>query len=759
MDGSRRRTKAQTLEFLRPHVTKATILPAIALTVGEWEIRPKTLIGTIMSRFPATALIVRSSRQDEGHGARCDAGEFLSVADVTGEEMLRHAVDDVIASYGRLDPVDEVLVQPMASGLIASGVASSCDLRTRHPYLVVDMADGSDSAIVTAGVALTRTFSILRTGGTAAVPAEIRSIAALIDELENIYGGSFVEIEFGLTADTVILFQCRVIPHGLVTVQPRDAILERVSAAHQEAERILGTSRGAFSSAALGVMPDWNPAEMIGLKPTPLAYDLYAHLITDHTWAAARGQQGYTRVDAPLMFELLGTPYIDIAASLTSFVPRDVLPSMRQRVVASCIDRLRRHRHLHDKIEFEILPTCHKPSLARHAWFPSVLSVGEWQDYRASLLHLTNTIIRTDGAFDRDVTQVDAVEARFNTIRSTPPAQRPDFTQLLGYARDIAAPLFARVARAAFIATDIVRDVEGDAANNLLSAVTTITDSLLRDHLSNGLAGFLQRHGHVRPGTYDPRVPSYEEAPELYLMADGNSEKPAVRARRPDDTPLLARYDEAFRDIGYAFTALDFASFAKRAVRAREYVKYLYAGFVSEALNQLIGAAFDRGLPRELLAFMTIADIDSMLQCRTLKSSTLSDLKLRQAAWEFDSGLRVPSLLFSPDEVCAHEDVQSAPNFITRSRVIGPTATASRHRVNGCIMLIEQADPGFDWIFANGVAGLVTAYGGLNSHMAVRCREMNVAAAIGVGPALFAKLCRASVLVLDCASHRIEICR
>ena len=34
-----------------------------------------------------------------------------------------------------------------------------------------------------------------------------------------------------------------------------------------------------------GVMPDWNPAEIIGIRPKPLALSLYSELITDSIWA------------------------------------------------------------------------------------------------------------------------------------------------------------------------------------------------------------------------------------------------------------------------------------------------------------------------------------------------------------------------------------------------------------------------------------------------------------------------------------------
>ena len=52
-------------------------------------------------------------------------------------------------------------------------------------------------------------------------------------------------------------------------------------------------------------------------------------------------------------------------------------------------------------------------------------------------------------------------------------------------------------------------------------------------------------------------------------------------------------------------------------------------------------------------------------------------------------------------------------------------------KLEGKIVLIENADPGYDWIFSQNIIGLITKYGGANSHMAIRCAEFGVPAAIG----------------------------
>ena len=54
------------------------------------------------------------------------------------------------------------------------------------------------------------------------------------------------------------------------------------------------------------VMTDWNPAEIIGLRPKRLALSLYKELITDETWAYQRDNYGYRRLRShPLLVSFL----------------------------------------------------------------------------------------------------------------------------------------------------------------------------------------------------------------------------------------------------------------------------------------------------------------------------------------------------------------------------------------------------------------------------------------------------------------------
>ncbi len=85
------------------------------------------------------------------------------------------------------------------------------------------------------------------------------------------------------------------------------------------------------------------------------------------------------------------------------------------------------------------------------------------------------------------------------------------------------------------------------------------------------------------------------------------------------------------------------------------------------------------------------------------------------------------------------------------------TTSTQKNNIANKILFIPNADPGYDWIFSYPIAGFVTAWGGVNSHMAIRAGEQKVPAVIGVGEALLSKWSSSKMLLLDCAEHRVEV--
>ena len=58
-----------------------------------------------------------------------------------------------------------------------------------------------------------------------------------------------------------------------------------------------------------------------------------------------------------LMLNLAGSPYIDLRIDFNSFMPKDLSSKIKIKVIDNAIKQLKNNPELHDKIEFEIIPT------------------------------------------------------------------------------------------------------------------------------------------------------------------------------------------------------------------------------------------------------------------------------------------------------------------------------------------------------------------------------------------------------------------
>lgn len=124
------------------------------------------------------------------------------------------------------------------------------------------------------------------------------------------------------------------------------------------------------------------------------------------------------------------------------------------------------------------------------------------------------------------------------------------------------------------------------------------------------------------------------------------------------------------------------------------------------------------------------------------------------------AAIRLPQVLFDEAGVHVVPFQVSHPNFITHKKITAPCIRLlidqAASSLTGKIVLIENADPGYDWIFAQQIGGLITKYGGANSHMAIRCAEFGIPAAIGCGEQRFEMFLSANQIQLDCAAGLIN---
>lgn len=763
-------TKASTLAQLHGRLHSARIAPLVFFTVNDWQANRTACKKQVLISLGEGPWIVRSSGQREDGSNESNAGAFLSLPDVASEGLER-AIDQVIASYGDVSVADEVLIQPMLTKAVRSGVAFSHDPNTCAPYRVVNWSEGSNTAAVTSGIG-GRTWQ-QAAKSPFAPPTDLACVVILLEELLVLFGDVPIDCEFAVTLES----ECEV----LWLLQVRPLILLRVpESATEQAERLQQiqdrVARGMLPHPFLmgrrtvyGVMPDWNPAEIIGVRPKPLALSLYRELVTDAIWAYQRHNYGYRNLRSfPLMPHFFGLPYIDVRLSFNSFIPADLDDELAGRLVDYYIDRLLTKPTLHDKVEFEIVFSCYtldlpvRLEMLKDAGF----SRAERDAITDSLRRLTNRIVHPkDGLWREDAAKLDILNARREEllVSSADPIER--IYWLLEDAKRYGTLPFAGLARAGFVAIQMLKSLvtTGVFSENdydaFVGSVSTISGQLTRDRATLDRATFLARFGHLRPGTYDILSPRYDEKPELYFDFDGYSPIPDPIKPFSLTLPQLREMEKLLESHGLQPNPVGMFDFLQAGIELRELAKFHFTRNLSDALSLMAECGRKWGFCREDVAYSDIAAFKELyVAAADPKEVLMHSIEQGKARYRETLAVSLPPLISQPTEVWAFEWPETVPNFITQKQATALVSCCSaRESLAGAIVCIPNADPGFDWLFAYPIAGLITAWGGANSHMAIRAGERGLPAVIGAGEVMYRRWSAANRLHLDCAGRRVEV--
>jgi hypothetical protein len=763
-------TKAATLALLRKRVRRARILPLVYFTVAGWRARRAHCLSRVTAGLGGGPWIVRSSCRREDGDEHSNAGAFLSIADVE-VDCLASSVDQVIASYGKADGADEVLIQPMLRNVVRSGVAFSHDPNTCAPYRVVNWSEGADTALVTGGMG-GRTWQQAALSPLAA-PPDLAGVVALTEELLALFGGLPIDCEFAVTDDGQgeIPWLLQVRPLILAREPESDQVqAERLQRIHDKIQR--GMRPHPFlmgRNTAYGVMPDWNPAEIVGLRPMPLALSLYRELITDAIWAYQRHNYGYRNLRSfPLMPHFFGLPYIDVRLSFNSFIPADLDEGLAGRLVDHYVDRLLAEPALHDKVEFEIVYSCYSLDLPqRLEQLADAGFSGEEQATIAdSLRRLTNRIVHpSEGYWREDAAKLDVLNARREELLASNADPLERVYWLLEDAKRYGTLPFAGLARAGFIAVQMLKSLVAVGVlshadyDAFIASVSTVSGQLARDRESLDRTTFLTRYGHLRPGTYNILSPRYDEAPELYFDWKQRPLTPAPATPFSVTLPQMREIAKLLTIHGLQADPVALFDFLQAGIEMRELAKFHFTRNLSDALALMGQCGAQWGFSHEDVAYCDVRvfqelHVAAANPMRVLQNS-IEQGKARHAETLATS---LPPLIARPDDVWAFEWPASAPNFITQKQVTASvTQSEARSDLAGAIVCIPNADPGFDWLFAYPIAGLITAWGGVNSHMAIRAGELGLPAVIGAGEPLYRRWSHACRLRVDCAGHVVEV--
>ncbi|MCX2682334.1 PEP-utilizing enzyme [Campylobacter sp. MIT 21-1685] len=765
--------KAKNLASLQNILTSAKILPLVVSNLKEIR-RDEEKVLQKIQKLGAKKLIIRSSSSNEDNENNSNAGAFLSLANIDSKnkQELLNALKRVGASmpYNR----DEILIQAHLENITLCGVGFSVDKDNFAPYFCLQYDKSGSNASITDGSSKESLSYFHYRESSVFKDKYTQQIITLIQELETLFECNFLDVEFAFARheEEEELFCLQVRPLvmqgkiNLFKALPKEALerlYKRFHSLKQTGPRVLG------KKSMFGVMPDWNPAEIIGLKPKRLAFSLYKEIITDSIWAYQRNAYGYRDLRShPLIHSFLGIPYVDVRLSFNSFIPKKLDENIASKLVDFYLDKLDTNNEFHDKIEFDIVYSCYDfntPNKLKEL-LQNGFNENEVKRLEFSLLELTNTIINPQsGLYRKDIEKSKVLEEIYETIISSKFSLIDKIYWLLEECKRYGTLPFCGVARAGFVAIQMLNSLveigffTNKEKNIFLNSLKTISKNLSED-LSKlnpkNKKEFLNKFGHLRAGTYNILSPRYDEDFETYFNQCNISTKKEKKFTLNEKKKNILQ--KLLKEHGLHIETQDFFVFLKETIEAREFVKFQFSKLLSQALVFIEQLGEYYGIDKEDMAHLDIhriLNLNSSLYSQNPKTLFLEDIAHNKKEYELTQAIKLPSLLSQSSQIFAFTSHSIVPNFITQKSVVAETAKENESELKGKIVLIYAADPGYDYLFTKEIAGFITCYGGANSHMAIRASELALPAVIGVGEENFAKYLKAKKIRIECESEQI----
>tara|TARA_B100000886_G_scaffold144974_1_gene98589 strand:+ start:21342 stop:23705 length:2364 start_codon:yes stop_codon:yes gene_type:complete len=770
-----RTSKADVINKLAKNKNlKFNIPRTYSFSLREWHDNKKKIISNIQTKFKRNRFIaIRSSSKSEDNLKSSNAGKFLSFLNVSikDKKKIAEKIKKVIKSYENSKNLnDQVFIQEMIRGVSISGVVFTKDIETGLNYYVVnydDITGKTDTVTSGSGVHSNRTLFIFRRYNKNIKSPRFKKLIECVVNLEKVIDNSQIDLEFAITRRLKpYLFQVRPISTTkkwkFISIEKHQTHLLR---AEKKLSKIFKSSKGVLGkSTVLGQMPDWNPAEMIGKFPSVLSFSLYKKLITNNIWARARSKMNYRDMSTnKLMYEISGQPYIDTRLSLNSYLPKNLPTTIGKKIVEEGINILKKNPQFHDKIEFEISIPSYRFDIDKilNQKFKN-LSRKEKKIFKQKLKQMTIEFLDNKNSFslEKVLYKINFLDKKFKNFKKK---KISDLKTIINLCKNLGTLNFSILARHGFVAKSflnsmvnkkIFRELEIEKFEQNLN---TITKKMLRDinlvHKKKlKKNSFMEKYGHLRPGTYDITSTRYDQIRNFnFNIKQQNSKKTSFKLSKKQSTNIdkLLR-KEGFKDLG----SEKFFAYLSSAISLREYSKFIFTKYLSLILEIIAEYGKKNNLTRSELSNLKI---DAFINNK--KSGKYKDLKKisqrNKISFENNKIVKLPLIIQDMSRTRVIPYQVSSPNFITHKKAKGQIVlnpSIKKHKsLNNKIIIIENADPGYDWIFGYQISGLVTKYGGINSHMSIRCSELSIPAVIGCGEQIFNDLKNKKEIQIDCS--------
>lgn len=754
-------SKLEGLNFLKEIIKDSEIEVPFYLSENVLKIKKNKdlFIKRIINNFKGS-IIIRSSANNEDNLDKSNAGLYLSKqTNIKNLLNLRNSLDLVLKLLN--SNKDKIIIQKLISNVEIAGVLFTREINKPSPYYVINYDRSKKTDLITSGQENPSLKSLYIYRESKNIPKKFLQLINIVKKIEKKFKNKDLDIEFAIKKKKVYIFQCRY----LKTIKPIHYKFNiPLNNLYKKIKKIsvnpfLNGKKTIFSN-----MSDWNPAEMIGTKPKSLALSLYKNLITDEVWALQRKNYGYKNVQPnKLMYNFLGSPYIDLKTDLNSFLPKNLNQKIAEEVINNSITKLKQNNYLHDKIEFEIIETFFNFNTNEKLRY--FLNKEQANKYKYSLLKLTNNIIENKKLLPYDINKIDKLRNKVDQINCKKISEIQKIYFILDLTKKYGSLPFAGIARCAFISTSFLKFfkknniISNEQYNNFFKALQFLNNNRFK----NSKKLFIKLYGHIRPSNYSISNLNYKENFNKYFENSNFKIKKKINKRFFLDNDQKKKINSLIKKNNYKFNLDELFVFFKKSIYHREKAKIDFIYGIDKIFENLIKLGKEINVSRsdfEYLDIKTIIDSYENLEFQKLGDIIKKNIKINKKNYQKNQYIILPNVITSEKQIYTFHQQNSVGNFITENKIISKIIFYKKNldlnKIKNKIICIENADPGYDFIFNYEINGLITKYGGANSHMSIRCLEKSLPACIGIGEKYFENLNHKNKIFLDCKNKIIK---
>ena len=756
-------TKGQTLITLDKYLNESIIEEIFTFQVNDFINNKKKIINQIKKKFNKT-IIIRSSTKKEDSMTSSHAGEFLTVQNVCidNDNLLSMSINQVIDRYKekmKLYMNEEILVQEQSSDIKTSGVVFTRGLKTNSPYYVITYDDQSGKTDTVTSGKTCNTIWLYRDVNRYRCPSKWKKLLSSIIEIEKLFKSMVLDIEFAISKNNdVIIYQVR--PLATNVKYSRMISNEFMENSIRKYDELKKQNATIFSD-----MTFWNPSELIGENPKPLSYSIFNDIFMKKNWNIGLEEIGYSKVNKGLMHKFGNKPYINVESVIEALLPNDINMNLKTKLKIFYKDRFLSNLINHDKFEFQIMPGTIIIDKDLSSSLRKYLTKSQYSTYIKSLSLLTKSIIDNFPTYKSNYINdlkkcsqkkpIDIDGSHLNLISF--------IKQNLDDLKEYATSQFSAAARMAFISKYII---DYSVLDNLMTkndsvcfynSLNTIVTQYTSDLNKLSVSKINKKYNHMRSGTYSLLSPKFKLSNKVNVRKQDSRKK----LNRRDFIKKLSYISEKY-NLDCSVDKL--YEFLIESIKLREYLKFNFSKTISSTLDLI--EALARYLKIDVKD-MEYIDIEILLAGLSYPNKTecanmfQNHIKSQIDCFKNNDNHTHNECITSLKDLFIIEHKTSKPNFITEEITSGKIKKIDKNcdtsiNLSDYIVLIDSADPGFDWIFASKIKGLITKYGGMGSHMAIRCAELNIPAAIGCGHKLFDSIHCAPFLTLNCYEGKIS---